>query len=240
MNLSEEEAGEEQQSADDRSATTSMLEEAMVASSSSPVETEGEEDDRQADAAQLGHDDGGHALTDAVDRLARLVDEANDLSRYRERTIDRLHQENQELKSGQLWQAVVPVFRDLIRLYDDLNLTAQKYGTVAGANEVASDFHAFRDAVEDVLYRHGVERYGAEEGLPFNSKEHKAVGVVNTQNESQDRAICRVIRSGFRTEARMVRTLEAEVFRFAPSNESLPEEAALPAKKSDELIETEG
>ncbi len=158
-------------------------------------------------------------LSKRVEQLASLLEEANVLSRERERIVDRLHQENQDLRAGELWQAVVPVFRDLIRLYDDLDLTALRYEvrTDLDGKEVVRDFQSFRDAVEDLLYRHGVERYTASEGVAFNSKEHKALGVVPTQDEKLDRTLARVVRSGFRMDARAVRILEAEVFRFSPA-----------------------
>lgn len=156
-------------------------------------------------------------LTRRIEEIAESFREANALSRERERIVDRLHEENQELRSGELWQALAPVFRDLVRLYDDLELTTRRYEskTEIEVKEVALDFQSFRDAVADVLYRHGVERYGATEGAPFNSKEHKALGVVATSDPSLDRAVACVVRSGFRTESRVLRILEAEVFRFS-------------------------
>jgi molecular chaperone GrpE len=157
-------------------------------------------------------------LSQRVEQLAGLLEEANLISRERERIIDRLHEENQQLRSGELWQAVAPMFRDLVRLYDDLEQTTQRYDIhiEAELKAAARDFQSFRDTVEDILYRHGVERYVAADGTPFNSKEQRALGVVPTPDENLDRTIARVVRAGFRAETRIVRLLEAEVFRFTP------------------------
>jgi molecular chaperone GrpE (heat shock protein) len=171
----------------------------------------------------LETDESIRALSRRVEQLATLCEEANLISRDREQIIDRLHQENQELRAGEIWQAVAPLARDLIRLYDDLKQTGDRYGARSEpeSGEAARDFTAFKLAVEDILYRHGVDQYGAEHRSPFNPREHKAVGVVPTNDESLDRTIARVVRGGFRKESKIVRILEAEVFRFtAAPNET--------------------
>ncbi|MGH9937456.1 MAG: nucleotide exchange factor GrpE [Blastocatellia bacterium] len=155
-------------------------------------------------------------INERFDDLCQWMNEANRIAQDRERVIDRLHQENQQLRGGELQQAMAPVFRDLIRLHDDLLQTSQRYLARAEASdtEAARDFQSYSDAVTDILYRYGVERYETDVGAPFNSKEHRALAVVPTTDENLDRGIAKVIRFGFRTETRIVRLLEAEVFRI--------------------------
>ncbi|MDX6527827.1 MAG: molecular chaperone GrpE [Blastocatellia bacterium] len=194
---------------------------------------------QQVEAATDQHNEGIQILSQRVEQLAALLEEANVLSSDRERIIDRLHQENQQLRAGEISQAVAPLFRDLIRLYDDLKQTGKRFEERADADmkEISRDFKSFCDAVEDVLYRHGVERYEALEGSPFNSKEQKALGVVPTQNAGFDRAIARVVRVGFRTDTKIIRILEAEVFRFtrgAALDEATDNEKAVSADQPTE------
>jgi molecular chaperone GrpE (heat shock protein) len=168
---------------------------------------------------------GAEALSKIAGRLDELggcLDEANRISRERERIIDRLHQENQQLRGGELQQAMTPVYRDLIRLHDDLLQTSRRYlaQSAASDDEAARDFQSYSDAVMDVLYRYGVERYEAAEGAPFNPKEHRAVAAIPTTDGNLDRAIAKVIRFGFRTETRIVRLLEAEVYRATPAEQA--------------------
>lgn len=155
-------------------------------------------------------------LASRMDRLTTFLEEVNKISQDRERIIDRLHQENQQLRVGEIQQVVAPLLRDLVRLYDDLNQTARAYAThpEVKIESVSKDIECFRDAVSDILYRQGIELYKVDEGTPFNPKEHKALGVVPTFDHAQDRTIARVIREGFRTESRIVRILEAEVYRL--------------------------
>lgn len=159
------------------------------------------------------------SLAEQVETLARSIAEANHLAQERERIIDRLHQENQQLRQGELQQAIMPLFRDLIRLYDDLQQTARNYGSRAEITspQAMRDFECFGEMVTDILYRQGVERYEAREGEPFNPKEHRVLEAVPTEEETKDRTLARSIRDGFRNETRIIRLVEAEVYRYRPS-----------------------
>jgi molecular chaperone GrpE len=166
------------------------------------------------------HDEGLlRDLAERVEYLVRLLEESNRLSQERERIIDRLHQENQQLRQGELQQAMLPVMRDLVRLYDDLTQRARGYASRAEATpqEAARDFDCFAEMVTDILYRQGVERYGAREGDAFSSKEHRALGAVQTPEQERERTVARVVRDGFRSESRVIRILEAEVYRYVPA-----------------------
>ncbi|MGH9800605.1 MAG: nucleotide exchange factor GrpE, partial [Blastocatellia bacterium] len=155
------------------------------------------------------------------DELGQWLNESNRIATERERIIDRLHQENQQLKGGELQQAMLPLFRDLIRLHDDLQQTAQRYAGQDNA-ESARDFMSYSEASADILYRYGVERYETVVGTAFNPKEQRALAAIPTTDESLDRMIAKIIRSGFRTESRNIRLLEAEVYRATPVSVQQP------------------
>lgn len=156
------------------------------------------------------------SLVEQVESLARLMEEANRLAQERERIIDRLHQENQQLRQGELQQAILPIFRDLVRLYDDIRQTTRVYGsrTEITPQQVARDFECLAEMVTDILYRQGVECYEAHEGDLFNPKEHRVLAALPTPEQAKDRTIARSVRDGFRTDIRPVRLLEAEVYRY--------------------------
>lgn len=166
------------------------------------------------------------ALSERMEHLTRSVEEANRLSQERERIIDRLHQENQELRQGELQQAMLPIFRDLVRLHDDLRQTSLSYParTQCSPQEVARDFECLAEMVSDILYRQGVERYESREGEPFNPKEHRVLSAVATHEQSRDRTVARIVRDGFRSDSRIIRLLEAEVYRYAPATPARAEE----------------
>ena len=161
-------------------------------------------------------------LNERMNTLTERLEEANRLSMDRERIIDSLHQENQALRQGELQQALLPLLRDSIRLFDDLKQTALNYAERENLvpENVARDFQCFGETVSDILYRHGVESYAAAEGDPFNSKDHRVLGVVQTPVKDKDRTIARTIREGFRSNLTTVRLLEAEVYRYVPDADS--------------------
>lgn len=156
------------------------------------------------------------SLADHVAELATALDESNRLALDRERVVDRLHEENQRLRAGETQQALTPVLRDLVRLFDDLHRSATDYANLTETTPAAAarDLACFRDVVADILYRYGIERYDIEPGSPFDTRVHRAISVVVTDDQTRDRTIARVIRPGFQGETRVLRLLEAEVYRF--------------------------
>ena len=151
----------------------------------------------------------------AIDELTCAVREQGLIQRERERVVDRLHAENQVLRRGELQAAMAPLHHDLITLHDDLERTAARYENSPPEKpaNLARDLHTFRQALEDILARYGVERYHADLSLPYNPREHRAVASVPTDDPTLDRCIAQVIRCGFRTDARVVRPLEAVVMK---------------------------
>ncbi|MBX3169601.1 MAG: hypothetical protein KF760_19520 [Candidatus Eremiobacteraeota bacterium] len=145
-----------------------------------------------------------------LDSIMVGLSEANQLNRERERLVDRLHEENRRLRAGELQQAISPICRDLIRLYDELEKSSQ----------VALEFKYFRDLVSDILNRHAaLETFGPGlEGTLFEPREQRAVATTCTADPARDRTLARVIRVGFRAGERIFRPLEAEVYRFQPAS----------------------
>ena len=151
-----------------------------------------------------------------LDDLLAQMEEMNRLSQERERIIDRLHAEVQSLRQGEVQQALAPLVRDLIRLFDDLSRMSDESRTRngAGGEAVAQTLAGYRDEVGDILYRYGLDRYDVSAGARFDPKEHRALTAVTTQVADQDGCVARVVRAGFRSGPRIVRHLEADVFRF--------------------------
>jgi molecular chaperone GrpE len=153
-------------------------------------------------------------LADSLAKLRDEVAEANAISRERERIIDRLHEENKRLRAEALDRLAEPLLRDLIRLSDDLGKTVAAYSAKDSTPPaILADLRSYADAVQDILYRQGVEPFDAAQGTPFDPKTHRALATVPAGEGDRDRTIARVIRVGFASGARVLRLLEAEVYR---------------------------
>ncbi len=123
--------------------------------------------------------------------------------------IDRLHEDNQRLRQGELDAALMPVLREVMRVADD----AARLGDRGGDD---SDAVLLHDALVDALARAGLERYVPDDGASFDPAEHTARRTVRTDEIVSDLTIGRVFRAGYRREdGRVVRTAEVEVRRVA-------------------------
>lgn len=191
--------------------------EARSGAAGAPAGGEPPEDGARPEA----HTPSGQEGSEVACRLAEIaarVEESNRLGLERERIIDRLHEENQRLKAGEIQQIVTPIFRDLVRLFDDLSGSVLEYRSSSEPKllDVARDLACFRDVVSDILYRHGIERYEVDPGGAFDAKTHRVIRVAATSDPALDRTVARVVRPGFRSEARVLRAAEVEVYRHTP------------------------
>ena len=84
----------------------------------------------------------------------------------RERVVDRLHAELQEYKQDLLLKVQRPIFIDLIQLHDDIGkmIDARSAGDGDADRNVAvrGMLESIQMAIEDILYRQGVEPFAAE------------------------------------------------------------------------------
>ena len=167
--------------------------------------------DTAADSAAL------RALTSAVTDLNERLRDEHQRSAHRETVIDRLHDENRALRAGESARLLDPVFRDLIRLYDELERTGRSWLLRAEIQpaEVAEAYASLAIEVELILSRQGVDRYAAQVGDPFTRADQRAVAAVPADDAGLDGAIAAVVRSGFRSTERVVRHAEVRVYRHS-------------------------
>jgi molecular chaperone GrpE (heat shock protein) len=175
-------------------------------------------------------------LTDGIAALATEVREAAFLAKHREQTISRLHDEVQELRKGELAQALAPLFRDLIRLHDDLaGVVAEK--EAAGDADAAKTFAYFRGEILEMLARNNVEPFDLQSGDRFDPSQSRAIGVVPSNDPVLDRCIATMQRRGFRLGPRVLRVAEVEVYRTAtaaPPRLESSEPIAVGSEKGDQ------
>ena len=101
----------------------------------------------------------------------------------RERIVDRLHAELQEYKQDLLLKVQRPIFIDLIQLHDDIGkmIDAQPLEDPDRAAAVRGTLDSIRTAIEDILYRQGVEPFRLE-GEEFDPRRQRAVSTVPTED----------------------------------------------------------
>jgi molecular chaperone GrpE len=179
-------------------------------------------DARPAEEAAESAKDAAAMLSELTGRLGQIEEqlaEFNRRSAHRETVIDRLHQENQQLRSGVSRLVLDPVVADLIRLYDQLSLEVRRLGENGQDVRLSSSF------AEDVLLildRCGIEAFSAEPGDPFERGRHRPVAVVACDDEARHNTVAEVIAVGFveRETGRVRRPVQARFHQHTPGRDA--------------------
>ena len=145
----------------------------------------------------------------AVERLDGRLAERDKLAARDRDHIDQLHAENQRLRAGEIFQAIAPVARDLVRLRDQaLQLDA------ASPEPGRGDAALLAPQIAQILARLGIEPFSPAEGEPFDAALHQGVGRRATPDRALDGTVATVRREGFTSpEGRPLRPAEVEVWR---------------------------
>jgi molecular chaperone GrpE len=126
----------------------------------------------------------------------------------RERIVDRLHAELQDYKQDLLLKFQRPIFVDLIQLHDDLGKMMESEPTaVADADRslaVRGILESIRTAIEDILYRQGVEPF-QQPGEEFDPRRQRAVSTVPIEDQERNRTVATRLRPGFQAGEKLIR-----------------------------------
>lgn len=159
------------------------------------------------------------ALAELAGRLAKVEEQLAEFHRraaHRELVIDRLHEENTELRSGLSRIILEPVVADLIRLYDQLSRESLRLESNAQEGQL---MRSFADDVALILDRCGIEVFSAEPGDPFEPDRHRPLAVVPCDDQARHNTVAEVLAAGFaeRESGRVRRPVQARFHRYIPS-----------------------
>lgn len=124
----------------------------------------------------------------------------------RERIVDRLHAELQDYKQDLLLKVLRPIFVDLIQLHDDIGkmIEAQPRDDPDRAAATRGTLESIQTALEDILYRQGVEPFRVE-GEEFDPRRQRAVSTVPTEEADRNKTIASRLRPGFQAGDKVIR-----------------------------------
>ena len=160
----------------------------------------------------------GAALGELADRLARVEEQLAEFHRrsaHREQVIDRLHEENQQLRGGFARIILEPVVADLIRLDDQLNREVRR---LESDGQDPRLLWSFAEDIRQILDRCGIDVFSAEPGDPFERDRHRALAVVACHDESRHNSVAEVVAAGFaeRETGRVRRPVQARFYQYTP------------------------
>ncbi|WP_064743427.1 nucleotide exchange factor GrpE [Actinomadura rifamycini] len=166
------------------------------------------------DPVKDGRDDAAFRaeVRDALAGLAARLDREHERAAHRESVIDRLHEENQRLRRGELHAMLEPVRAALYRVHDQ----ARRLAAAEDAGATADLLDALADDVADALARLGVERFRAEPGQPYDPSRHRPVAVAAVAEPGRDGTVVEARSDGFEEGGRVLRKAAVCVGRLEP------------------------
>jgi molecular chaperone GrpE len=161
----------------------------------------------------------GDRLTQRLDAIQTVLEREARAEATRERVVDRLHAELQEYKQDLLLKVQRPIFIDLIQLHDDIGKMTEARSAGDGDADrnlaVRGLLASIQVAIEDILYRQGVEPFAAD-GDTFDPRRQRAVGTVTTDDSGRNKAIAARLRRGFQAGEKLIRPELVSVYTFRP------------------------
>jgi molecular chaperone GrpE len=162
----------------------------------------------------------GDRLSLQLDAIRTILEREARAEATRERVVDRLHAELQEYKQDLLLKVQRPIFVDLIQLHDDIGkMIEARPADEAGSDRAAAVrgvLESIQVAIEDILYRQGVEPFAAE-GDAFDPRRQRAVATATTDDPARNKTIAARLRKGFQAGDKLIRPEIVSVYTFRPT-----------------------
>ena len=152
------------------------------------------------------------ALQSGLDRLIAVTEREHERAAHREKIIDRLHEDNQELRRGELQAMLDPIRTSLYRLHDMVRRESRRWTEDGGdPAHVGPLLSAIADEIAEALARAGAERYTADPGEPFDQARHKPVDTMAVTDPALDGTVMAARRDGFRRGEQILRRAEVVI-----------------------------
>jgi molecular chaperone GrpE len=159
-------------------------------------------------------------LSGRLDALQTTFERELRAEATRERVIDRLHAELQEYKSDLLLKIQRPIFVDLIQLHDDIAKMVEAKASTSGESDAGTGLRrlleSVQTAIEDILYRQGVEPF-LNEGTDFDPRRQRAVATVPAGEHALNKTIAARVRKGFAAGEKVIRPEIVTVYTWRQS-----------------------
>jgi molecular chaperone GrpE len=161
----------------------------------------------------------GDRLSLRLDAIQTVLERDSRAEATRERVVDRLHAELQDYKQDLLLKVQRPIFIDLIQLHDDVGKMIEARAPLEDDGDrtaaVRGLLESIQVAIEDILYRQGVEPFAAE-GDAFDPRRQRAIATVPTDDPARNKAIAVRLRKGFQAGEKLIRPELVSVYTYRP------------------------
>jgi len=179
-------------------------------------------------------------LTRRLDAVQTILERELRAEAARERVVDRLHAELQDYKQDLLLKVQRPIFIDLIQLHDDIGKMIEARPAADAEPERAAAvrgmLESIQTAIEDILYRQGVEPFVLESDA-FDPRRQRAVSTLPTDDPARNKTIAARLRKGFQAGEKLIRPEIVSVWTARPEPAPIPASphgATVPSPSADQ------
>ena len=180
-----------------------------------------EERDSEADSAPKSQDDLSALLSHLETRLLEAFNQKLAFDNFKEKQIDRLHEELQGYKSDLLLKAAQPLIAAMIKLHADAGRLiigiSQEDPTKLTAERIIGFFDNFRDEIADLLAARGVEMFLTAVGEQFDVRRQSSVGIVETSNSALAGRVAETAQPGFELGSTVLSKEKVKIYSTACS-----------------------
>ena len=159
----------------------------------------------------------------------RLLDAFNQklaFDNFKEKQIDRLHEELQGYKSDLLLKAAQPLIAAMIKLHAEVGRLiigiSQEDPTKLTAERIIGFFDNFRDEIADLLAARGVKMFLAAVGDQFDVRRQSSVGTVETSNLELAGRVAETAQPGFEQGSTVLSKEKVKIYSAACSGADEP------------------
>ncbi|GAA3228794.1 nucleotide exchange factor GrpE [Actinocorallia longicatena] len=147
----------------------------------------------------------------ALSGLSATLEREQERAKHREEIIDRLHEENQLLRRGELQQMHDPVRNALYRLLDRVRQAQRNPPDAEGVPQVLDLIGA---ELVEAIERTGMEKYEVAVGDPYDRDRHRPLGPVPVTDKGLDGTVVEVCADGFARGEQIVRRAQVRVGKY--------------------------
>ena len=164
---------------------------------------------------------------------ARLLDAFNQklaFDNFKEKQIDRLHEELQAYKSDLLLKATQPLIAAMIKLHADIGrligAISREDPTKLTVEQIIGFFDSFRDEIADQLATRGIEMFHATVEDCFDARRQSSVGTVETSSSDLVGRIAETAQPGFEQGSTVLSKEKVKIYLAARSDADEPKPSA--------------
>lgn len=205
------------------------MDDAAAFSDASSCVVNNEESGSEADSAPKPQADLSALLSNLEARLLDAFNQKLAFDNFKEKQIDRLHEELQDYKSDLLLKAAQPLITCMIKLHADVGRLisgiSREDPTKLTVERIIGFFDSFRDEIADLLAKRGVEMFHATVDDRFDARRQSSMGTVETSSLELVGRVAETAQPGFEQGSTVLSKEKVKIFSAARCGSDEPKPA---------------